>query len=99
MAVLGDSPMFFFNTLGENLGNGLSGGAPFFLGIFGLGILIYLALTFKLDRGALAFLGLLFMGVAVQLHLFGMAEFFLVLAIVALVAGYGFLNSSRQGEG
>ena len=101
MPVLGDSPMFFFNTIGENLSNGLTGdgGSMFLLGIFAIAILAYIALSFKLDRGALAFIGLMGVGLFIQLEIIPVTIFWLMIAIVALVAAYGFLNSTRQGEG
>lgn len=99
MAVLGDSPMYFFNAIGSSLGNGLSGGAPWFLGVFAIAILVYIAISLKLDRGALTITGLMGLGVMLQLSIIPEALFWGTIAVVALVAGYGFLNSARQGEG
>ena len=99
MVNLGDSPMYLMNGIGDNLANGLTGGSPMGLGILFFGILLFIILIFKPDRGSITLLGLLTVGVMLQLGIIPEVVFWALIAIVAIAASYGFLQSLRQGEG
>jgi len=96
MAVIGDSPMVLINVVADMF-NGLGGGSPYFIGIIAFCILVYLALHFRLDRGALVLLALSFIGAFYALNILPATVFYATILIVAIVAAVGILNASRQG--
>lgn len=99
MANLGDAPMYLMNGIGDNLANGLTGGSPMGIGIVLFGILLFVTLIFRPDRGTVTLLGLLMVGAMLQLQIIPETVYWALLAIVAIAAAYGFLQAIRQGEG
>jgi len=99
MANLGDSPMYLFNGIAESFQSGLGAGAEEVWLIAMFGIVAFLALYLKLDRGAIALLSVIMVGISLQLGIISDTIFYLMLLILAAVAAYGFLQTTRQGEG
>lgn len=99
MAVLGDAPSYLMNALGSNLLDMLGGTAyPEILGIVLFCILAYLALSYRLDRGALALLGILGIGIMVMTEAIPDGVWFVMIMLVGVVGAYGVLNALRQGD-
>ena len=98
MPVLGDNPMTLINIVANNLFNGLSGGEPIAIGAICLVILMYFAVHFKLDRGAITFMGLLFISIMFIMGLIPDTIFWVVVGVSGLLIGFGMLNAARQGE-
>ena len=100
MAVLGDDPTYIMDMLGTNLLEVFGGtDYPIILGIVLFGILAYLALSYRLDRGALTLLGIL--GVGIMISIPGAIPqyvWFVMILLVGVVGAYGVLNALRQGE-
>ena len=100
---LGDSPSFLMNALGSNMIEIFGGQSyPIIFGIVIFCILAYLALAYRLDRGALAFLGIFGLGIMVMEDASGLmaidpAVWVVGILLVGAVGAYGVLNSMRQG--
>lgn len=99
MAINGSDPMFFFDAVGDSISPMIGGGDPTAIAVMTLAMLVFLVLYFKLDRGAMALLAMLYVGVGVQLRFIPDTVFWAVIFIVATIAAYGILNMMRQGEG
>jgi len=99
VTVLGDSPSFLMNALGFNLLE-LFGGAdaPGILGIVLFCVLAYLALSYRLDRGALTLLGVIGTGLMIATGALPSSVWFVMVILVGVVGGYGILNALRQGD-
>ena len=99
MPVLGDDPSFLMNSVGTNLLE-LFGGTdyPIILGIVLFCILAYLALSYRLDRGALTLLGVIGIGLLVSTSAIPTFVWFIAIMLVGIVGAYGVLNALRQGE-
>jgi len=98
MTVLGDSPTYLMNALGSNMLDMMGGqDYPIILGLVMFCILAYLALSYRLDRGALAFLGLIGTGILVQTNAIDIWVFVVIVILVGVVGAFGVLNSLRQG--
>ena len=98
MTVLGDSPTYLMNALGTNLLEMFGGtGYPIILGLVLFAILAYLALSYRLDRGALAFLSIMGVGLMVATDAIPSQVWFVIVLLVGAVGAYGILNALRQG--
>ena len=103
MPVLGDDPTVLMDLIGTNLLEVFGGQSyPIIFGIVMFALLAYLALTYKLDRGALAFLGIFGLGIMVMEGASGLqaidpAVWVVAIFLVGAVGAYGILNSMRQG--
>lgn len=98
MADLGQDPMYLMNNLGSALGNTMGGGEPLVLGAVILCVVGYLILTFKADRGVIAFLGVLMVGTFIMLNTLPGEVWFGMILVLGAVAAFGALNALRQGE-
>ena len=99
MAVLGDNPQFLMDTLANSLME-LTGGvdAPTTFGLIMFALLAYLALAYRLDRGALTLLGVMGIGIFVYMGGLPVTIWWAALIIIAPLAAYGVLNMLRQGD-
>lgn len=97
--ILGDSPSYIMNALGFNMLE-LFGGAdaPGILGIVIFCVLAYLALSYRLDRGALTLLGVMGTGLMIATGALPASVWFVMVILVGVVGGYGILNALRQGD-
>ena len=99
MASLGDDPTYLMNALGHNLLDMFGGvDAPEILGLVMFCILAYLALAYRLDRGAITLLGILGLGILVGTGAIPTSVWFVAVILVGAVGAYGVLNALRQGE-
>lgn len=99
MTNLGDSPMYIMNGISESFQNAVGSNAPEVWALIIFGIVAFLALYLKLDRGATALLLLLTVGFMIYLGIIPEAIFYLMILIVAVAAAYGILQTLRQGAG
>ena len=97
-ANLGDSPDYLMNSVGFNFLEMMGGqSAPVALGLVIFVLMAYLALTYKLDRGALIFVGFLVIGTMISSNALPAEAWWMLILIAGALGGYGALNALRQG--
>jgi len=97
-ANFGDSPDFLMNAIGTNFLEMFGGtSAPIVLGLVIFALMAYLALVYKLDRGAMIFVGFLVIGNMITFNALPAEAWWGLIIITGALAGYGALNVLRQG--
>ena len=91
MSNLGDTPLYLFSQISNSLQNMIGAEALLMQAIFFLGIIVFIILYFKLDRGGIAFTIIVAMGVVFQLNLIGMEYFFIVIYNYDIIIFYLFV--------
>ena len=97
-ANLGDSPDFLMNAIGFNFLETMGGqSAPIVLGLVIFTLMAYLALSYKLDRGALVFVGFLVIGHMITANALPAETWWALVIVAGSIGAYGALNMLRQG--